>query len=222
MLIYSLLNATQQQLDKELNMYTVPHGRIEVVCGPMFSGKTEELIRRVKRAQIAKQRVQIFKPAIDVRYHEKNVVSHSSLSVVSEPVSASKDILSKLTDLTRVVAIDEVQFFDEGIIHVVTKLADRGLRVICAGLDLDYRAIPFGPMPSLLAVADEVVKVHAICTVCGLPASRTYRTSDEDEMVLLGETDKYQARCRAHYFYPDQKREDTCVEQNNQDEILPS
>lgn len=176
------------------------HGSIEVVCGPMFSGKTEELIRRVKRAQIAKQRVQIFKPAIDVRYDKEDVVSHSSQAIKSEPVENAVDILIRLKDSTRVVAIDEVQFFDESIITVVTKLAARGYRVICAGLDLDFRAQPFGPMPTLLAIADEVMKIHAICTVCGAPATRSQRLNNQNrERVLLGETDAYEARCRGHY-----------------------
>lgn len=179
------------------------HGSIEVVCGPMFSGKTEELIRRVKRAQIAKQRVQIFKPAIDVRYDVEDVVSHSSQAIKSEPVENAVDILIRLKDSTRVVAIDEVQFFDENIITVVTKLAARGYRVICAGLDLDYRAQPFGPMPTLLALADEVMKIHAICTVCGAPATRSQRLGVSKDRVLLGETDAYEARCRGHYQYDD-------------------
>jgi thymidine kinase len=177
------------------------HGSIEVVCGPMFSGKTEELIRRVKRAQIAKQRVQIFKPAIDVRYDKEDVVSHSSQAIKSEPVESAVDILIRLKDSTRVVAIDEVQFFDENITTVVSKLAARGYRVICAGLDLDYRAQPFGPMGTLLAIADEVVKIHAICTVCGAPATRSQRLGLSQEQVLLGETDAYEARCRGHYLH---------------------
>jgi len=183
------------------------HGSIEVVCGPMFSGKTEELIRRIKRAQIAKQRVQIFKPAIDIRYDKEDVVSHSSQAVKSEPVENSVEILLKLKDSTRVVAIDEVQFFDDNIIMVVTKLAARGYRVICAGLDLDYRAQPFGPMPTLLALADEVMKIHAICTVCGAPATRTQRLSAHKERFLLGETDAYEARCRGHFQDNDETEE---------------
>ena len=183
------------------------HGGIEVICGPMFSGKTEELIRRVKRAQIAKQRVQIFKPAIDVRYDETKVVSHSSQEIQSEPVEKSTDILINLKDTTRIVAIDEIQFFDNEIITVVKKLADRGYRVICAGLDLDFRAIPFGPMPMLLALADNVQKIQAICTVCGAPATRSQRLSDCMDAVLLGESDSYDARCRSHYFYePDDEQ----------------
>ncbi len=183
------------------------HGSIEVVCGPMFSGKTEELIRRVKRAQIAKQRVQIFKPAIDVRYDVEDVVSHSSQAIKSEPVESAVDILIRLKDSTRVVAIDEVQFFDENIITVVTKLAARGYRVICAGLDLDFRAQPFGPMPTLLALADEVMKIHAICTVCGAPATRSQRLSSVKERVLLGETDAYEARCRGHYQHDENEEQ---------------
>ncbi len=183
------------------------HGSIEVVCGPMFSGKTEELIRRVKRAQIAKQRVQIFKPAIDVRYDKEDVVSHSSQSIKSEPVENAVEILIRLKDSTRVVAIDEVQFFDEGIITVVSKLAARGYRVICAGLDLDYRAQPFGPMGTLLALADEVVKIHAICTICGAPATRSQRLSASQDQVLLGETDAYEARCRGHYQWDENEEQ---------------
>jgi thymidine kinase len=175
------------------------HGSIEVVCGPMFSGKTEELIRRVKRAQIAKQRVQIFKPAIDIRYDKEDVVSHSSQAIKAEPVENAVDILIRLKDSTRVVAIDEVQFFDDAIITVVTKLAARGFRVICAGLDLDYRAQVFGPMGTLLALADEVVKIHAICTVCGAPAVRSQRLTNDKGRFLLGEKDAYEARCRGHY-----------------------
>lgn len=182
-------------------MHQALHGSIEVVCGPMFSGKTEELIRRVKRAQIAKQRVQIFKPAMDIRYHEEDVVSHSSQAIKSEPVEKAVDILIRLKDSTRVVAIDEIQFFDEAIVTVVTKLAARGYRVICAGLDLDYRAQPFGPMPTLLAIADEVMKIQSICMICGAPATRSQRLSASKAHILLGETDAYEARCRAHYQY---------------------
>jgi thymidine kinase len=182
-------------------------GSIEVVCGPMFSGKTEELIRRVKRAQIARQKVQIFKPAIDTRYHETEVVSHSSLSIEATPVGSSVEILQKVYDSTRVVAIDEVQFFDENITIVVEKLARRGIRVIAAGLDQDYMGKPFGPMASLLAIADSVNKIHAICTVCGAPAPKTFRKDPKNStQVLVGETDLYEARCRAHadFFGEDQ------------------
>ena len=178
-------------------------GCIEVVCGPMFSGKTEELIRRVKRAQIAKQKIQIFKPGIDNRYSETKVVSHSSLKVEAVPVSSSLEILDRIFDSTRIVAIDEVQFFDEEIVEVISRLARRGCRVICAGLDQDYKGNPFGPMPHLLAIADEVMKVHAICTVCGSPASKTFRKKEEKsaEQVLVGESDRYEARCRNHIEY---------------------
>lgn len=169
----------------------------------MFSGKTEELIRRTKRAQIAKQKIQIFKPQIDNRYSDTNVVSHSSIAVEAVPVSSSSQILDLVYDSTRIVAIDEVQFFDEGIINVVSKLARRGLRVICAGLDQDYMGRPFGPIPHLLAIADSVMKVQAICTVCGAPASKTYRKVEKniEEQVVVGETELYEARCRLHTDY---------------------
>lgn len=178
-------------------------GSIEVVCGPMFSGKTEELIRRVKRAQIAKQKIQIFKPEIDNRYHDQKVVSHSSLSIEALPVNSSSDILSNVFDSTRIIAIDEIQFFDDGIIDVVSRLARRGCRVICAGLDQDYKGNPFGPIPHLLAIADSVLKVQAICTVCGAAASKTYRKVEQNrhEQVLVGETEMYEARCRGHIDY---------------------
>lgn len=184
-------------------------GCIEVVCGPMFSGKTEELIRRVRRAQIARQKVQIFKPAIDDRYHETKVVSHSSQSIEATPVSGSIEILKRLLDSTRIVAIDEVQFFDENIIQVVRKLARRGVRVICAGLDQDYKGQPFGPIPHLLAIADDVRKITAICTICGHPASKTFRKVEvnSDEQVLVGETESYEARCRTHYDYCNEDEE---------------
>jgi len=180
-------------------------GSIEVVCGPMFSGKTEELIRRVRRAQIARQKVQIFKPKIDKRYHEKNVVTHSLQSINAEPVGSAIEILEKLFDTTRVVAIDEIQFFDELIVRVVSKLARRGCRVICAGLDQDYKGRPFGHMPELLAVADMVNKIQAVCTVCGAPASKTYRKDlKKTEQVLVGESEIYDARCRTHFDYFDE------------------
>jgi thymidine kinase len=182
------------------------YGHIEVVCGPMFSGKTEELIRRVKRAQIARQRVQIFKPKIDNRYHEVNIVSHSSQSIEAQPIECSSDILDHLYDSTRVVAIDEVQFFNEDIIPVVKKLVRRGIRVILAGLDQDYKGVPFGPIPHLMAVADRVDKVQAICTVCGNPATKTFRKNIEDDcQVLVGETDLYEARCGNHFEYHEEE-----------------
>lgn len=174
-------------------------GSIEVICGPMFSGKTEELIRRIKRAQIARQKVQIFKPAIDNRYHETEVVSHSALSIEATPVFNSIEILHKVFDSTRVVGIDEVQFFDEKISMVVEKLACRGIRVIMAGLDQDFMGKSFGPMANLLAIADNVDKIHAICTVCGAPATKTHRKNLQNtEQLLVGEMDLYEARCRTH------------------------
>ena len=178
-------------------------GSIEVVCGPMFSGKTEELIRRVKRAQIAKQKIQIFKPEIDDRYDDKKVVSHSALSIEAVPVKDSSEIIHRVYDSTRIIAIDEVQFFDEKIIDVISRMARRGCRVICAGLDQDYKGNPFGPIPHLLAIADSVLKVQAICTVCGAPASKTYRKVEKNchEQVLVGETEMYEARCRSHIDY---------------------
>jgi thymidine kinase len=183
-------------------------GSIEVVCGPMFSGKTEELIRRVKRAQIARQKVQIFKPAIDNRYHETEVVSHSSQSMEATPVNTSVEIMQKVFDSTRVVAIDEVQFFDSSITLVVEKLARRGIRVIMAGLDQDFMGKPFGPMADLLAIADRVDKIHAICTVCGLAATKTYRKNPNNtDQVLVGETDLYEARCRAHADFFEEDRD---------------
>ncbi len=183
-------------------------GSIELICGPMFSGKTEELIRRLRRAQIARQKVQIFKPKIDNRYHETDVVSHSSLTIEAQAVARAIDILKNLLDTTRVVAIDEIQFFDESILNVVNKLARRGIRVVCAGLDQDYTGAPFGPMGPLLAMADRVDKIQAICTVCGAPASKTHRkTSENSTQVLVGEADIYEARCRAHVEYHDEKSE---------------
>ena len=184
-------------------------GWIEVVCGPMFSGKTEELIRRVRRAQIARQKIQIFKPKIDDRYHDTNVVSHSFQEIEAQAIDRPIDILFKLYDTTRVVAIDEVQFFDEAIVKIIVKLARRGLRIICAGLDQDYRGRPFGPMPQLLAVADDVLKVPAICTVCGAPATKSYRMDEQrQDQVLVGEADIYEARCRLHHEDHDLEEEE--------------
>jgi len=178
----------------------MPGGAIEVVCGPMFSGKTEELIRRVRRAQIARQTVQIFKPGIDNRYHESDVVSHSSLSMNATPIRDAVEILQRLLDSTRVVAIDEAQFFDRTLVAVVEKLARRGIRVILAGLDQDSNGRPFGPMPELLAIADFIQKIPAICTVCGANATKSFRRpGNQDGQVLVGEADIYEARCRAHF-----------------------
>ena len=178
-------------------------GWLEVICGSMFSGKTEELIRRLKRANFAHQRVQIFKPGIDVRYSVNDVVSHDSNSIQSISVDSSQNILLYATDVD-VVGIDEVQFFDDGIVDVCNMLADRGVRVIVAGLDMDYLAKPFGPMPALLARAEHITKVHAICVKCGQPAQHSHRLptvqgAGKDEQVLLGEMDKYEPLCR-HCF----------------------
>ena len=165
-------------------------GRIEVICGSMFSGKTEELIRRLKRAKFARQRVEIFKPAMDTRYSEEEVVSHDSNSIASTPIDSSASILLFSSDKD-VVGIDEAQFFDEGLVDVCNQLADNGIRVIVAGLDMDFKRIPFGPIPALLAIADEVTKVHAICVKCGNLAYATHRITKSDKRVLLGEKADY-------------------------------
>ena len=173
-------------------------GSIEVICGSMFSGKTEELIRRLKRAKFAKQNVQIFKPCIDVRYSEDEVVSHDSHSINSTPISSPAKML-EIADDVQVVGIDEAQFFDNSIIEVVQTLANRGVRVIIAGLDTDFLGKPFGPMPALMAVAEDIQKVHAICLRCGSPANHSHRLSKSDELVVLGETDIYEPLCRHCY-----------------------
>jgi thymidine kinase len=173
-------------------------GRIEVICGSMFSGKTEELIRRLKRAQFARQRVEIYKPAIDIRYSEEDVVSHDSNSISSTPIESSASILLFSTDID-VVGIDEAQFFDKGLVDVCNKLANNGVRVIIAGLDMDYKGIPFGPIPDLCAIADEVSKVHAICVRCGQLAYISHRIVKNEKRVLLGEKDEYEPLCRECY-----------------------
>jgi thymidine kinase len=182
-------------------MYHRPfQGFIEVVCGSMFSGKTEELLRRVKRSQIARQKVQVFKPIIDDRYSASHVQSHDANRVLSRPVAEALDILKYVDDNTRVVGIDEAQFFDEAIVEVAQKLAYRGMRVIVAGLDLDFRGQPFGPMPKLLAVAEYVTKLSAVCMVCGGQASRTQRIAGDvsagADRVAVGAKDLYEPRCR--------------------------
>ena len=174
-------------------------GHLEVICGPMYSGKTEELIRRATRANIARQKLQIFKHSVDVRYHKDNVVSHSARSVEATCIQQAEKILDDLHDNTRIVIIDEAQFFQSNLVEIVNKLLDRGLRVICAGLDQDFRGLPFGPIPNLLAMADEVIKLTAICTICGAPAGKTQRIIPSEEQVLVGEKKIYEARCRAHY-----------------------
>ncbi|MEE1099088.1 MAG: thymidine kinase [Alistipes sp.] len=173
-------------------------GWIEVICGSMFSGKTEELIRRMKRAKFANQRVEIFKPRIDVRYSEDEVVSHDSNAIRSTPVDSAQTILLMAADVD-VVGIDEAQFFDEGIVDVCRQLADNGVRVILAGLDMDYLGKPFGPMPALMATAEHVSKVHAICVRCGNLAHHSHRLIVDDKQVVLGAQDSYQPICR-HCF----------------------
>jgi thymidine kinase len=170
-------------------------GQIEVICGSMFSGKTEELIRRLTRARLAKQQVEIFKPSVDTRYHDTYVVSHNETSIRSTPVNFAGDILL-LSGTCDVVGIDEAQFFDEDIVRVVQLLANQGKRVILAGLDMDFEGKPFDPMPKLMAIAEYVTKVHAICMQCGDLAAFSYRLSAATEKVMLGEKDSYEARCR--------------------------
>lgn len=177
---------------------TKRRGRIEVVCGSMFSGKTEELIRRLKRAKFAKQRIEIFKPAIDTRYSEEEVVSHDSNSILSTPIDSSASILLLSSDID-VIGIDEAQFFDMGLVDVCNQLANNGVRVIVAGLDMDFRGIPFGPMPGLMAIADDVTKVHAICVQCGDLAMYSHRKVSGERQVLLGETQEYEPLCRHCY-----------------------
>ena len=183
---------------KDYNGEMMRRGRVEVVCGSMFSGKTEELIRRMKRATFAKQKVEIFKPAIDVRYSEEDVVSHEGKAIPSTPVASAASILLMGSDCD-VLGIDEAQFFDEQIVDVCNELADRGIRVIVAGLDLDFKGQPFGPMPQLCAIADEVTKVHAICVRCGALAYVSHRIVAGDRQVMLGETHEYEPLCRQCY-----------------------
>ncbi|QDO93255.1 thymidine kinase [Formosa sediminum] len=174
-------------------------GWIEVICGSMFSGKTEELIRRLKRAQFAKQKVEIFKPSVDIRYNEEMVVSHDANEIRSTPVPAAANI-PILADGCEVVGIDEAQFFDDEIVRVCNDLANKGIRVIVAGLDMDFKGNPFGPMPNLMATAEYVTKVHAICTRTGNLAQFSYRKSQSDALVLLGETEEYEPLSRAAYY----------------------
>ncbi len=173
-------------------------GSIEVICGSMFSGKTEELIRRLRRAQFANLKVEIYKPAVDVRYSDDEVVSHDLHSIPSTPIDSPGSILLLSGDVD-VVGIDEAQFFDDTLVEVAQTLADRGVRVIIAGLDTDFSGKPFGPMPALMAVAEDVQKVHAICVRCGSPANRSHRLSDDDNLVVLGEKDNYEPLCRHCY-----------------------
>lgn len=179
--------------------HTEQFGWIEVICGSMFSGKTEELIRRLKRAQFAKQRVEIFKPAVDTRYDDEEVVSHNDNRIRSTPVPASSNILLLANDVD-VVGIDEAQFFDDEIVRVCNELANRGIRVIVAGLDMDFKGNPFGPMPALMATAEYVTKVHAVCTHTGNLAHYSFRKALNDDLVLLGETQEYEPLSRAAYY----------------------
>ncbi|MFY9150693.1 MAG: thymidine kinase [Prolixibacteraceae bacterium] len=171
-------------------------GSIEVIAGSMFSGKTEELIRRLKRAKIARLKVEIFKPAIDTRYSAAEVVSHDENSIISTPVESSGNIMLLCGDVN-VIGIDEAQFFDQGLIDVSIALANQGIRVIIAGLDMDFKGKPFGPIPGLMAVADHITKVHAICMRCGDVAQFSHRLSSADKLVLLGEKDEYEPLCRS-------------------------
>lgn len=186
-------------------MFIEPHlkgdrrGWIEVICGSMFSGKTEELIRRLKRARIANLKVEIFKPAVDTRYDVQNIVSHDATQIISTPVVSSLNILLLSEDVD-VVGIDEAQFFDQNIVEVCEKLAQKGIRVIVAGLDMDFKGKPFGPMPELLAIADYITKVHAICMQCGNIASFSYRKIANESQVLLGEKNEYEPRCRTCFL----------------------
>lgn len=179
-----------------------PSGWIEVICGPMFSGKTEELIRRLRLALIAKQKIEIFKPAMDNRYTVEHIASHNEQKFRCTPVADAAKILELLGDHTRVVGIDEAQFFNDAIITVCQKLANRGLRVIAAGLDQDYLGNPFGPMPALMAISESVLKVKAVCMVCGGLATKSQRLTSETKQVVVGAADHYEARCRA-CFDPD-------------------
>ncbi len=184
------------------------HGLIEVVCGSMFSGKTDELIRRLVRATIAKQKVQVFKPSIDIRYAVEKVASHTGSTFDAIPITKASDILEKIAADTTVVGLDEAQFFDSEIVNVAHILSERGVRVIAAGLDMDFRGEPFGSMPELMAKAEEVLKLHAICMVCGDDASRTQRLVNgkparyDEPVVIVGASEMYEARCRLHHEVP--------------------
>ncbi len=187
----------------------IVHGKsgwLEVICGPMFSGKSEELIKRIRRAQIARRRVQIFKHGIDARYDAANIVSHSQQSMPGVAVTNAQDILNLVDDRTELVAIDEGQFFGEEIVDVVNKLANLGKRVVVAGLDLDYRGLPFGPMPQLMCRAEYVTKQLAICMTCGDPANFTQRLTRDTEQVVVGAAEIYEARCRCHFEPPVEDR----------------
>ncbi|HLR81341.1 MAG TPA: thymidine kinase [Bacillota bacterium] len=183
-------------------------GWLEVICGSMFSGKSEELIRRLRRAQYGKLSVAVFKPMIDNRYADDSVVSHNGTSIIAHPIKKAEEIFQRIDDSTDVVGIDEVQFFDEQIISITDELANRGIRVIVAGLDTDFRGVPFGPMPKLIAMSEAVTKLNAICPICGSPASRTQRlingkpASFDDPIIMVGASESYEPRCRHHHEVP--------------------
>ena len=183
---------------EEHNILTQQQGRIEVICGSMFSGKTEELIRRLKRARIARQRVEIYKPASDTRYPDNDAVPHDANSIPSTPAESARSILL-MASYAQVVGIDEAQFFDDAIVDVCNELANSGKRVIVAGLDMDFKGIPFGPMPQLMAIAEDVTKVHAICVKCGNLAHVSHRIVKDEQRVLLGEQHEYEPLCRQCY-----------------------
>jgi thymidine kinase len=189
-------------MSEHLHHQRVNLGWIEVICGSMFSGKSEELIRRLRRAQIARQRVQIFKPKVDNRFSEDHIVSHSEWKIKSQLVTQPREILDLLDSRTQVIGIDEGQFFDMDLVYVSNKLADAGKRVIVAGLDQDYRGKPFDPMPQLLAIAEYITKTLAICVRCGAPANRTQRLVENTDLLLVGATDTYEARCRLCFEPP--------------------
>jgi thymidine kinase len=189
-------------MSEQLSHQRLNLGWIEVICGSMFSGKSEELIRRLRRAEIAQQRVQIFKPRLDDRFSQDHIVSHSDMKMKSQLVGQASEILDALDSRTQVIGIDEGQFFDLDLLRVCNKMADAGKRVIVAGLDQDYRGRPFDPMPQLLAVAEYITKTLAICMICGAPANRTQRTVGNGERLLVGATDAYEARCRLCFEAP--------------------
>ncbi|GLB52707.1 thymidine kinase [Neptunitalea chrysea] len=229
--MHKLISFTKKQADsfrpEKYKMFlenTVNHkeqfGWIEVICGSMFSGKTEELIRRLKRAQFAKQRVEIFKPTVDTRYDEEMVVSHDANEIPSTPVPAAANI-RLLADGCDVVGIDEAQFFDDEIVAVCNDLANSGIRVIVAGLDMDFKGNPFGPMPALMATAEYVTKVHAVCTRTGNLAHYSHRKSSNDNLVLLGETEEYEPLSRAAFYKAILKEKLNKMEVKDANEILP-
>ena len=174
-------------------------GSIKVICGPMFAGKTEELIRLVVRSRIAQKKIQAFKPLVDNRYHDHHIVSHSGLSVEAEVLGQSNELLSLLNEDTEMVAIDEAQFFDDSLVGIVESLAFKGVEVVCAGIEQNYRGEPFGPMPFLLALADNIQKIKAVCNVCGQDAGKSYRLGGDPQDILIGGREHYQARCRRHW-----------------------